>query len=184
LLTWFTVSIEFIQAGKRMKYATPTGFNECTVTALATMCYTAGVHCDKGDLSYTVGIHAFGEHEPREVYQFIYLSLRLLGSPPDHHGIIMTQPTGTLTLCPASEISHGGSVDVHLDGVISKEGWPVCLALMQTKATFTFCKRTRLESVIELSSIAAYYVLSCHRADHKTRVQADPTSLSLLCSSL
>src|SRR5204862_4827210 len=54
---------------------------------------------------YLVGMRAFrAEHEPPEAYQFVYPSLRLVGSPLDHCGIIMSQPTGSITLWPGSSV--------------------------------------------------------------------------------
>ena len=94
-----TLGSEFNKAGEKTRYAAPTNLSECVVTALAALCYAAGVHLDPGDLGFTVGIRAFrAEHEPKSAYQFIYPSLRKFGSPPDHHGIIMSQPTEAITL--------------------------------------------------------------------------------------
>ena len=152
----------FDSDGKLTGCAWPTGLHGCAITTYATRCYAGGVHCDPGDLGYTVGIRALrGEHEPKSAYQFVYTSLRRLGSPDDHHGVIMSQPTGTITLWPAKALYHGTSVDVREDGEIPEEGKSVNLTLVQKAALLTFCGNAGLDKVVDLVAVRRYYDLSC-----------------------
>ena len=143
--------------------AAPSGFHGCAVTAFATMCYVAGLHFDRSDLSFTVGMRAFrAEHEPPEAYQFVYPSLRLVGSPLDHCGIIMSQPTGSITLWPAWRIVHGSSIDIRKrDEIPYNEGQS--LALLQKRSMFTFCENSQLPSVIDFKAMGDYYDRSLNR---------------------
>ena len=139
--------------------AAPSGLHGCAVTAFATMCYVAGIHVDRCDLSFTVGIRAFRpEHEPQEAYQLVYPSLRLVGSPTDHCGVIMSQLTGSITLWSAWRIPHGGSIDVRdVNNIPCDEGQSVGLALLQKKPMFTFCENSKLPSVIDFKAMGDYY---------------------------
>lgn len=146
-------------AGQRTGCAVPTGLHGCAITTYATMCYAAGVHRDPGDLGYTVGIRALrGEYEPKSAYQFVYTSLRRVGSPHGHHGVIMSQPIGAITLWPAKVLSHGTSVDVRKDEEIpDKEGKSVNFTVVQKSALFTFCLNSALNKVVDLAAVERYY---------------------------
>ena len=139
--------------------AAPCGFHGCAVTAFATMCYAAGIHFDSSDLGFTVGIRAFRpDHEPPGAYQFVYPSLRLVGSPLDHCGVIMRQSTGAITLWPAWRIAHGSSIDVRETNNIPGDlGQTVSLALVQKAPMFTFCGNSKLSSVLDLQAMGDYY---------------------------
>lgn len=114
-----------------------------SVTAFATLCYAAGVHVDEIDLGHTVGIRAFRpEHEPKAAYQFVYTSFRRLGSPSDHHGVIMSQLTGSIILWDARKIYHVSFLDVPESGEIpTGKGDSVNMMLVQNKPMFFFLKK-------------------------------------------
>jgi hypothetical protein len=123
------------------------------------MCYAGGAHLDSGDLGYTVRMRAFrAAQEPKYAYQFVYPFMRHAESPFHFHGVIMSQPAGTITLWPAGEIAHGSSVDIRTDDQIPRDQKnSIGLALVQKKAMFTFCKNSNLNALFKIKSLSDYY---------------------------
>ena len=149
----------------------PTGLHGCAITGYATSCYATSAHCDVSDLGYSIGIRARrGEHEPKSAYQFVYPSVRRLGSTSDdHHGVILSQPTGTITLWPAKWLYHGSSVDVREEEETADKSEEtagkseetvdksVGLVLVQKSPVLSFCQTSALNKVINLEAIQRYY---------------------------